>query len=70
MSARSVPCPTVTSGSYDTTTNLYELGIRYDDPTLARFTQPDPTGQDPHDIYGGNNPVNVVDPTGSVVQRT
>ncbi len=44
---------------------LTKLGIRYYDPTLGRFTQPDPTGQDPHYTYAANNPVNYVDPTGA-----
>ncbi len=44
---------------------MYKLGIRYYDPTLGRFTQPDPTGQDPHYTYAGDNPVNFTDPSGA-----
>jgi hypothetical protein len=44
---------------------LYKLGIRYYDPNLGRFTQPDPTGQDLHYTYARNNPVNFVDPSGA-----
>ncbi len=52
------------SGYLDTSTGLYKLGIRYYDPTLGRFTQTDPTGQDPHYTYARNNPCNYTDPTG------
>lgn len=55
-----------TSGYHDPGTGLTKLGIRYYDPTLGRFTQPDPTGQDPHYTYAGNNPVSFVDPSGAV----
>jgi RHS repeat-associated protein len=37
-----------TGGYLASATGLYRLGIRYYDPTLGRFTQPDPTGQDDH----------------------
>ena len=53
-----------TGGYRDTETGLYKLGARYYDPALGRFTQPDPTGQDPHYTYARNNPVNFVDPNG------
>jgi RHS repeat-associated protein len=56
-----------TGGYLDDTTGLYKLGIRYYDPTLGRFTQPDPTGQDPHYTYAGNNPCNYTDPSGASV---
>jgi RHS repeat-associated protein len=45
---------------------LYKLGSRYYDPTLGRFTQWDPTGQDPHYTYAGNDPINSADPSGNV----
>jgi RHS repeat-associated protein len=49
-----IPNPYEYTGSYlDTNLGLYKLGIRYYDPTLGRFTQPDPTGQDAHYIYSG-----------------
>ncbi len=35
-------------GYTDTATGLVKLGIRYYDATQGRFTQQDPTGQDPH----------------------
>lgn len=53
-----------TGGLLDAATGLTKLGIRYYDPTLGRFTQPDPTGQDPHYTYAGNNPASFVDPDG------
>jgi len=52
------------SAVQDSQTGLYKLGIRYYDPTLARFTQPDPTGQDAHYVYAANDPVDYVDPDG------
>ena len=52
----------------DSQTGLYKLGIRYYDPTLGRFTQVDPTGQDPHYTYARNNPSNFTDPTGAAVE--
>jgi RHS repeat-associated protein len=53
-----------TGGIHDNSTGLTKLGIRYYDPALGRFTQPDPTGQDPHYVYAGNNPASFVDPDG------
>jgi len=44
---------------------LTKLGIRYYDPTLGRFTQVDPTGQDPHYTYAGNSPISYIDPSGA-----
>jgi len=52
-------------GFTDTTTNLIKLGIRYYDPTQARFTQQDPTGQDPHYLYAAGCPSTYNDPTGA-----
>lgn len=54
-----------TGGQLDPATGMYKLGIRYYDPTLGRFTQPDPTGQDAHYAYARNNPVNYIDPSGA-----
>ncbi len=53
-----------TGGYLDTSTGLYKLGIRYYDPALGRFTQPDPTEQDDHYTYANDNPVSFVDPDG------
>ncbi len=47
-----------TSGYLDTTSNLYKLGYRYYDSTQGRFTQQDPSGQEPnHYLYSGGDPV-------------
>jgi RHS repeat-associated protein len=54
-----------TGGIHDNATGLTKLGIRYYDPALGRFTQPDPTGQDPHYTYAANNPANFNDPSGA-----
>jgi RHS repeat-associated protein len=59
-----------TGGYLDAATGLYKLGIRYYDPTLGRFTQPDPTGQDPHYVYARNNPVSFTDPSGAGLLTT
>jgi RHS repeat-associated protein len=54
-----------TGAYYDSDRALYKLGMRYYDPSLGRFTQQDPTGQEANMyVYAGNNPVNFVDPTG------
>lgn len=52
--------------SYDGSVGLYHLGARYYDPTEARFTQLDPSGQDPGYVYAGDNPVNFSDPSGTI----
>ena len=53
-----------TSGYQDSATGLYKLGARYYDTSLGRFTQPDPSGQDPHYTYAANNPSTYIDPNG------
>jgi len=41
------------------------MGVRYYDPHLGRFTQPDPSGQEANPyLYAGGDPVNHTDPTG------
>ncbi|MEJ3403344.1 RHS repeat-associated core domain-containing protein [Rathayibacter sp. YIM 133350] len=56
-----------TGGYLDTNSGYYKLGARYYDPTLGRFTQMDPSGQErmPY-AYTQCNPVNGTDPTGTV----
>lgn len=44
----------------------YKLGARYYDPTIGRFTQLDPTGQEVNPYaYANDDPVNYLDPTGT-----
>jgi RHS repeat-associated protein len=53
------------TSSYLDATGLYHNGARYYDPNLGRFTQQDPTGQEANFFaYAGDDPVNLVDPTG------
>lgn len=44
---------------------IYKLGARYFDSTLGRFTQMDPTGQEPHPYaYTSGDPIGSADPSG------
>lgn len=53
------------SGYFDTTSGLYKLGARYYDPTLGRFTQVDPSGQQQNQyLYAGADPINNTDASG------
>ncbi len=52
------------NGYFDTSTNLYKYGARYYNPSDARWTQLDPSGQDFGYLYANDNPVNFVDPSG------
>lgn len=40
---------------------LYHFGARFYQATQGRFTQLDPSGQDPGYVYTGDNPVNFSD---------
>ncbi|MEU6572201.1 RHS repeat-associated core domain-containing protein, partial [Streptomyces parvulus] len=61
----SVPQPYRYAGAYADPTGLYKMGHRYYDPTLGRFTQPDPSGQETNAyLYAGGDPVNGIDPAG------
>lgn len=52
-------------GFYDNVTGLTKLGARYYDPTIGRFNQPDPSGQEANRyLYAGSNPVTYSDPSG------
>ncbi|MGQ0680032.1 MAG: RHS repeat-associated core domain-containing protein [Actinomycetota bacterium] len=49
----------------DSFSGYYKFGARYYDPTLGRWTQMDPSGQDANSYaYAGSNPVNFVYPSG------
>lgn len=57
---------------FDNETQLYKVGARYLDPSVGRWTQRDPIDS-PLDergwnryVYAGNDPINVIDPTGLV----
>ena len=53
------------AGGYtDSQTGLTKFGARYYDPSLGRFTQRDPSGQDLPYAYASCDPVNRIDPTG------
>ncbi|MEU4148635.1 RHS repeat-associated core domain-containing protein, partial [Streptomyces parvulus] len=61
----SVPQPYRYAGAYADPTGLYKMGHRYYDPTLGRFTQPDPSGQEKNSyLYAAGDPINNTDPTG------
>ncbi len=60
-------------GYYDSGTGLYKFGIRYYDASIGRWTQRDPVGgsllettkANPYG-YAGDDPVNMVDPSGKI----
>jgi RHS repeat-associated protein len=58
-------------GYLDATTGLYKFGTRYYNPTVGRWTQPDPKGGNITDInslaryaYADDDPINLTDPSG------
>ncbi|MFJ7750764.1 RHS repeat-associated core domain-containing protein [Arthrobacter sp. NPDC097144] len=51
------------SGYKDAATGYTKFGARYYNPAIGRFTQLDPSGQDPHYSYAGNNPFSNTDQT-------
>lgn len=57
------------SDYYDNATGMYHDGARDLDPALGRFTQPDPSGQNPGYAYAGDDPVNDADPSGYVLEE-
>lgn len=59
-----------TGGFLDPSTGLYKLGARYYDPTLGRFTQRDPSGQEANAyLYATGDPCNRTDPLGTLSFR-
>jgi RHS repeat-associated protein len=53
------------AGYRDAETGFTKFGTRYYDPSVGRWTQQDPSGQDANPYaYAGCNPVNSVDPSG------
>ncbi|MFF8830863.1 RHS repeat-associated core domain-containing protein [Streptomyces sp. NPDC015131] len=61
----SIPQPYRFAGAYADPTGLHKMGARYYDPNTARFTQPDPSGQEVNlYLYAQGDPINHTDPTG------
>ncbi|TCL83553.1 RHS repeat-associated protein [Curtobacterium sp. PhB142] len=58
-------------GYWDASAKVYHLGARYYDPSIGRFTQQDPTGQEANPYaYANDDPINSSDPSGtSAVDR-
>lgn len=56
-------------GYTDEATGLIKLGARFYDPNQSRFTQMDPSGQDPHYTYAGLAPETYSDPSGLKTDR-
>ncbi len=52
-------------GYYDSATSLYKFGVRYYNSSDGRWTQLDPSGQNPGYIFAADDPVNVGDPRGT-----
>lgn len=54
-------------GGLQQATDTYKLGARYYTTTTGRFTQMDPTGQEPNPyLYAAGNPCTNTDPTGTM----
>jgi RHS repeat-associated protein len=62
---------TFTGQTLDQATGLLDYGARYYDPSIGRFTQPDPSPTDPLTLnnysYVDNNPITGTDPTGASI---
>lgn len=57
-------------GYLDPQTVLIKFGARYYDPSVGRWTQQDPSGQDANAYaYVGGDPVNFVDPSGLFLEK-
>uniref|UniRef100_UPI003F496B89 RHS repeat-associated core domain-containing protein n=1 Tax=Amycolatopsis sp. CA-293810 TaxID=3239926 RepID=UPI003F496B89 len=54
-------------GTYQLTSGISLTGYRHYNPVYSRFTQPDPTGQEPNDYaYAQGDPINNSDPAGAL----
>jgi RHS repeat-associated protein len=53
------------AGGYQDASGLYHFGARYYDPITGRWTQLDPTSQDPGYVYAGDDPINRSDLSGT-----
>ncbi|WP_442545221.1 RHS repeat-associated core domain-containing protein [Arthrobacter sp. KN11-1C] len=64
--AQAAANPWTYAGGYnDTTNNRIKFGARYYNPFRGRFTQADPSGQEPNPYqYVGDNPLNATDESG------
>ncbi|MYV97268.1 RHS repeat-associated core domain-containing protein [Streptomyces sp. SID3343] len=61
-----VPNPLRYTGAHLDPRGLYKTGARYYDPTVGRFTQPDPAGHETNAYaYAVGDPINGADPTGT-----
>lgn len=55
-----------TGAILDPATGLYRMGVRWYDPGLGRFTNPDPSTKETNPyLYAAGNPINGIDPLGT-----
>ncbi|MFJ8957717.1 RHS repeat domain-containing protein [Streptomyces sp. NPDC102381] len=60
-----VPQPHRWAGGYQDPTHQYHFGARYLEPSIGRFTQPDPSGQELNAyLYATGDPANRIAPSG------
>jgi RHS repeat-associated protein len=66
LSTGTVSNPFKFAGEFQDASGFYKIGERYYDPALGRWTQPDPIAAMADYAYAGNNPVNIIDPSGTI----